>query len=328
MLQKETDQPKEVRGYALHFLALTPIVNIPPQALRTFLAMLKFSPHNMTVIDELLPLLSRLHDWNKGIEILQNAFDYFRTKYPHGPPSTPLDRDVDPTLQAPAHHPHHQGGPEAPCRDVHIVALADYCLLLQFYDRAICAIRNGARWLQGRRTEVHWEGLPDDREFDLDPGVRKGPDPGMRSGMHPLDVNMRHRLARTRIKMGDHDEGRVSGIFIFILVLSLPVAVVDSGRTVLDACRYCPSRGPCALWRAICGVGRCIYGTGALFRCTWDLLHTPGWGPGESNSSQCVGSFCDGHLQVTIEVVMQAGLCHQRLGKLNEARGLFEWSED
>jgi len=169
--------------------------------------MIKFSMHNMTVIDELLPLLSRLRDWQKGIEILQNAFDHFRTKYPHGPPSVPvLDRDVDPALQ---------NDVEAPFRDVHIVALADYYLLLQYYDKAVLAIRNGARWLQGRRMEMHWEGLPDDREFDMDPGVRKddgllGGGPGARSGMHPLDVNMRHRLARARIKMGDHEEGKVS----------------------------------------------------------------------------------------------------------------------
>ena len=180
--------------------------------------MLKFSPHNMTVIDELLPLLSRLRDWKKGIEVLQTTFEYFRTKYPHGPPSTPaLDRDVDPTLQA-----LNQGHLEAPFRDVHIVALADYCLLLQFYDEAIWALRNGARWLQGRRMEVQWEGLPDDREFDLDPGVRKGDGvlsggPGVQSGMHPLDVNMRHRLARARIKMGDHNEGRVSTNYFLVL---------------------------------------------------------------------------------------------------------------
>ena len=34
------------------------------------------------------------------------------------------------------------------------------------------------------------------------------------------------------------------------------------------------------------------------------------------------------HLQVTVEVAMQAGLCHQRLGKLEEAQSLFEWSEN
>ena len=171
--------------------------------------------HNMTVIDELLPLLSRLRDWKKGIEILQSAFDHFRTKYPHGPPSVPvLDRDVDPSLQ---------NDVEVPFRDVHIVALADYYLLLQYHDKAILTIRNGARWLQGRRMEMHWEGLPDDREFDVDPGMRKDDGllsggPGARSGMHPLDVNMRHRLARARIKMGDHDEGKVSCTVITFLV--------------------------------------------------------------------------------------------------------------
>jgi general transcription factor 3C polypeptide 3 (transcription factor C subunit 4) len=185
--------------------------------------MLKFSPHNVTVIDELLPLLSRLRDWKKGIEILQHAFDYFRSKYPHGPPSTPvLDRDVDPTLQALSHQ--NQNDLEAPFRDVHVAALADYYLLLQFYERAILAIRNGARWLQGRRMEIQWEGLPDDREFDLDPGMRQDDSllsggVGVQSGMHPLDVNMRHRLARARIMMGDHDEGRVS-TFLSSSVLS------------------------------------------------------------------------------------------------------------
>jgi general transcription factor 3C polypeptide 3 (transcription factor C subunit 4) len=218
MLQKEADQPKEVRGYALHFLAFFLWSDIHSQALRTFLAMLKFSVHNMTVIDEVLPLLSRLRDWKKGIEILQNAFDYFRTKYPHGPPSAPaLDSDVDPALQPLTHQNLSLDDVETPFRDVHIVALADYCLLLQYHEKAILAIRNGARWLQGRRMQTQWEGLPDDREFDLDPGLRKGgvllsSGPGTRNGVHLLDVNMRHRLARARIKMGDHNEGRVSGL--------------------------------------------------------------------------------------------------------------------
>jgi general transcription factor 3C polypeptide 3 (transcription factor C subunit 4) len=203
---------------------MNPISDTRLQALRTFLAMLKFSPHNMTVIDELLPLLSRLRDWNKGTEILQNAFDYFRSKYPHWPPPAPvLDRNVDPALQTLSSQTQTQTqtGAEAPFRDVHIVALADYCLLLQFYEKAILAVRNGARWLQGRRMEMQWEGLPDDREFDLDPGIRKGDGlllsggPGVQSGMHPLDVNMRHRLARARIMMGDHDEGRVSANILF-----------------------------------------------------------------------------------------------------------------
>lgn len=215
MLQKDADQPKEVRRARSSppclLFSLGP--HIQPQALRTFLAILKFSMHNMTVIDELLPLLSRLRDWKKGIEILQAAFDYFRTKYPYGPPSAPVpDRDVDSVLQTLSQN---QNDVEAPFRDVHIVALADYYLLLQYYDKAILAIRNGARWLQGRRMEIHWEGLLDDREFHLDPGPRSGGGPlsggpGSRSGMHPLDVNMRHRLARARIKMGDHDEGKVS----------------------------------------------------------------------------------------------------------------------
>jgi len=288
--------------------------------------MLKFSVHNVTVIDELLPLLSRLRDWKTGIEILQNAFDYFRTKYPHGPPSAPLrDRDVDWALQALSQS---QDDVEAPFRDVHIVALADYYLHLHYYDKAILTIRNGARWLQGRRMEIHWEGLPDDREFNLDPGLRKGDGllsggPGAGSGMHPLDVNMRHRLARARIKMGDHDEGKVCA------PLSQGQYILINGRrATLDACRYRSSRGPCALWRAVCGVGRCVCGTGTLCRCAWDLLCTFRCGPGTSNSSLRADPFCNGRLQVTVEVAMQAGLCHQRLGKLEEAQSLFECSEN
>jgi hypothetical protein len=59
-----------------------------------------------------------------------------------------------------------------------------------------------------------------------------------------------------------------------------------------------------------------------------DLLCTSRCRSGAPSSSLRADSFCNGRLQVTVEVAMQAGLCHQRLGKLEEAQSLFQWSEN
>jgi general transcription factor 3C polypeptide 3 (transcription factor C subunit 4) len=98
------------------------------------------------------------------------------------------------------------------------MALADCYNGINDPSSAIRTIRNGARWLQGRaQKEKWWENVGDDREFDV-PGFARGGGASvaggdgageMAQGFYDLDLNLRHRLAVARLKLGDEDEGKV-----------------------------------------------------------------------------------------------------------------------
>jgi len=122
--------------------------------------------------------------------------------WPNGPPAPPQNPEGSDTIVEPTF------------QDYHVVALADLLIAVGKYEQAIKTIRNGARWLQGRRHEIQYESAPDDREFDANGIARINEDRllaggGVKSASHHIDVNMRHRLARARIKNGDIQEGRV-----------------------------------------------------------------------------------------------------------------------
>ena len=145
-------------------------------ALNGFLSILRVVPHHMGVLLELGPLFSALSEFSKGITILANSLAYYSTQ----PPNT------DATLL--------------------IVTLADFLSVLGEHEQVVRVIRDGERWIQGRRAEVHWTNEPDDREYDAQGFIREG---GGRQGFHPLDPNLRHRLALARLNLGDLDEGQV-----------------------------------------------------------------------------------------------------------------------
>ena len=93
-----------------------------------------------------------------------------------------------------------------------ILVLADLYNTLGEHGKATQTIKRGCRWLQGRGSQVFWDKVEDDREFDvadmkLERSVAEGQ---VAAGMYLLDVNARHRLAISRIKMGDIAEGKVS----------------------------------------------------------------------------------------------------------------------
>lgn len=99
-----------------------------------------------------------------------------------------------------------------------ILVLADLYNTQGEYEKAISSIRRGCRWLQGRADQRYWDLCQDDREFDgedIPPGMRTVVSEGVagvEQGHYFLDINARHRLAVARIKMGDADEGKVSGL--------------------------------------------------------------------------------------------------------------------
>lgn len=99
-----------------------------------------------------------------------------------------------------------------------LVTLADLLLLAHDPVRTITTIRQGARWLQGRGAETFWDEIEDDREFDEDRtgAIATSRDPlelGRRVEMAPaygLDVELRLRLGKARMLVGDSAEAKVS----------------------------------------------------------------------------------------------------------------------
>ncbi|EPS96052.1 hypothetical protein FOMPIDRAFT_1151328 [Fomitopsis schrenkii] len=162
-------------------------------ARNTFLAILKRLPHNLTVLDELRPILIELGDLALCAELFSGAFDHYHAAFPTG-----MGVDPDSGQDVPG------GGFEM----MHILVLADLHNSLGQYDKAIESIRKGCRWLQGRTQQKFWDVCEDDREYYVGTESVRGGEGELQPGMYPLDVNARHRLAVARIKMGDIEEGK------------------------------------------------------------------------------------------------------------------------
>ncbi|KAF9032358.1 hypothetical protein BJ165DRAFT_1535052 [Panaeolus papilionaceus] len=219
-----------------------------------YLAILKRVPHDLTVLRELHTILVELSEYELCATLLQDALDSYMKRYPGGlaassgvsasssgssssgaGPST--SSGPGPSTSAPA-----PGRDTAPAQDPHqpplpllLLLLADLYNVLGQHVRAIETIKRGTRWVQGRAGERWWEGVEDDREYDVvgvsrgdiggkEGGTGEGGEGGERGrvgeglgergpgevkpGYHPLDCNARHRLAVARIKMGDEEEGK------------------------------------------------------------------------------------------------------------------------
>ncbi|RPD58991.1 TPR-like protein [Lentinus tigrinus ALCF2SS1-7] len=161
----------------------------------TLLAMLKRLPYDLTLLNEIRPILIELNDLALCAQLFQTAFEHYIVEFPTG-------RGVDP-----------DNGAEVPGGGfmlMQILVLADLYNTLGEYARAVDTIRKGCRWLQGRAAQKFWDACEDDREWDV-PGIAvvRGTDGEVQPGMYPLDVNARHRLAIARIKAGDIEEGKM-----------------------------------------------------------------------------------------------------------------------
>ncbi|KAJ7263136.1 hypothetical protein B0H12DRAFT_1103519 [Mycena haematopus] len=168
-----------------------------------FLGILQRFPHDLSVLEELRKVLIDLHDLSTCAALFQEAFDYYRTKFPSGVGlSTASNLEV----------------PGAGFALLEILVLADLYNTAGEHERAIDVIRKGIRWLQGRGEEQgYWDLCPDDREYDCENAdiVRGGEavfdddDEVVDQGYFELDVNARQRLAIARIKLDDIEEGKM-----------------------------------------------------------------------------------------------------------------------
>ena len=159
------------------------------------LAILKRLPNDLTVLEELRPILIDLSELGLCAKLFQEAFDHYQQIFPTG---VGINPDIQ--VQVPG------GGFGL----MEILVLADLYNTLGQYDKAVETIRRGCRWLQNRGNQVFWDKCEDDREYDIAEGMRSG-EGDVQPGLYELDVNARHRLAIARLKSGDITEGKVCG---------------------------------------------------------------------------------------------------------------------
>ena len=147
----------------------------------------------MNVLDELRPILIEGNKIDVCASLHQDVFEHCQKLYPTG-----VGVDPDTGQEIPG------GGFDL----MHILVLADSYNSIKQYHNAVTTIRRGSRWLQGRGSQSYWDACEDDREFDIvgSAVIRSGT---VAPGMHEIDINARHRLAVSRIKMGDIEEGQV-----------------------------------------------------------------------------------------------------------------------
>jgi len=193
ILAKEIGQINTVRPVLLAAFSATRRSNDEPQARTALSAILRQIPHDLNVLDELRPILIEGNKIDVCASLHQDAFEHCQKLYPTG-----VGVDPDTGQEIPG------GGFDL----MHILVLADSYNSIKQYHNAVTTIRRGSRWLQGRGSQSYWDACEDDREFDIvgSTMIRSGT---VAPGMHEIDINARHRLAVSRIKMGDIEEGQV-----------------------------------------------------------------------------------------------------------------------
>ncbi|WRT64759.1 uncharacterized protein IL334_001693 [Kwoniella shivajii] len=92
-----------------------------------------------------------------------------------------------------------------------VLQLVDEFLFLDDLDQALEIVRKGQRWLQGRRNQKQWDTFSDDREYDPPGTIRTtndGKDSDESEGF-AMDIQLRHKLALIRLRLGDDEEALI-----------------------------------------------------------------------------------------------------------------------
>lgn len=166
------------------------------KATEAFNQLLRLRPHSNEVLNNLIPLFIQRGQTLRAIKVLEQARDFNFSHFP------------DPTTGDAAHL--------ATYLFSEVATLADLLLMNQEPVAALHAVRQGARWLQGRASETFWDQVvEDDREFDQSreadsrPGaISYGRRVEMAPVYEPLDVQLRLRLGFARAKIGDINEAQ------------------------------------------------------------------------------------------------------------------------
>jgi len=267
-----------------------------------FTAILKQYPHDISALEEIRPILVELSEIPRGIELYQGAFEFYQERYSSGVAQDATGNDI----------------PGGGFGDIHIIVLADFYNSINDPEKAITTIRRGARWLQGRAEERFWDNEPDDREFDLPNFIRRVQENQMAITRYPLDINFRHRLAVSRLMLGDYEEGKVccfchrychlfnsvqlhSDIILQNDVREHAVLFNELADTMFDQ----------GLFDAALG----IYEVLSADEMVWFSFHHAG---SKSNKYFQTSSF---------RIVFQAAACHRNIGNLKEGAEIYQHSE-
>lgn len=183
------------------------------EALEAFKKLLALSPHDLLVLAETPPLFLATNQVQEAVQLYSEAFDWHMNAY----------SDPDAAEMA--------LGLAALSLDT-VTTLADLLFVARDYDAIVDVCRRGQRWFQGRRDETFWDAMTDDREYDP-------PNAGEREGEgYELDLNLRHRLAVARLKLGHDADADVHIAEILrqdpatyaVLWADVGVALMDRGR--------------------------------------------------------------------------------------------------
>ncbi|KAH7103837.1 TPR-like protein [Auriculariales sp. MPI-PUGE-AT-0066] len=162
-----------------------------------FLALNEQFPEDMAVVLELQGVLRALGDTGLLITILERAMHLLQLAYPTGRAPS-----IDGSYVA--------GGGFG---ENAVAILADFCNEIGDFDKSIHIVRSGTRWLQGRLEQRFWDGMLDDHEFD-GPGMARFEAAGPGAPFNHLSLNLRQRLAVSRIRLGETDEGRAHAALV------------------------------------------------------------------------------------------------------------------
>ncbi|MCO5589982.1 hypothetical protein L7F22_043951 [Adiantum nelumboides] len=190
------------------------------KAAMQYLRILEFHPTHAETIRRVVPLLHDLSMADRAISVLQKCAAIDMKDYPD-----PRILDIDPNARC-------------TYSSDHIATLVDLLILSNRPQDALDTIRKGARWLQGRASEVFWDDIQeDDREYDVErSGKHRRGDYGRRVNMapiYPLDVEFRIRLGTARARMGNVEEAR-SHYNIWRQSITLDRINIDNFATMID----------------------------------------------------------------------------------------------
>lgn len=160
----------------------------------TFRKIIRAQPaigHDFNLLNDFLPLLSESPHYIHGAQIYRDAFDW-HVEHFDGPADVHARPDGVNTMDL-----------------EHIIRLIDLTNKCEQLEEALLVLRRGQRWLQGRKEQRQFDAFDDDREYDPEEHSR-GEEEGQELARFPLEIDLRHRLALIRTRMGDDDEADVS----------------------------------------------------------------------------------------------------------------------
>ncbi|OCF32590.1 hypothetical protein I317_00359 [Kwoniella heveanensis CBS 569] len=153
--------------------------------------------HNFNLVMEYHGVLVDTNQRSYVANVLREAFDWH------------VDTFTSPSVAV-------YGGQENTMNLERIVELVDDMLILEDLEQALEVIRKGQRWLQGRRDQREWDRREDDMEYDPPDTQRaqskkkKKQDEELEGNKgFPLDVQLRHRIALVRLRLGNDEEALI-----------------------------------------------------------------------------------------------------------------------